>query len=72
MVAIEILQPGPEWDQLSFLDLAEVSKASGGASMERPSKLLIWRGRVAAPPWQAAERALSGASAPPDYSTALA
>src|ERR1700730_1499529 len=50
MVAIEILQPGPEWDQLSFLDLAEVSKASGGASMERPSKLLIWRGRVAAPP----------------------
>src|ERR1700731_802517 len=51
MVAIEILQPGPEWDQLSFLDLAEVSKASGGASMERPSKLLIWRGGVPGPPW---------------------
>jgi hypothetical protein len=52
--------------------LVPTATIQGGASMGRPSKFLIWPGRVAAPPWQAAERALSGASAPPDYSTALA
>ena len=38
MVAIEILQLGPRVGPAELLDLAEVSKASGGASMGRPSK----------------------------------